>query len=294
MFEDFEIKRVPVAENVTLRLRLGGSGPPVVLLHGHPRTHTTWHRVAPLLTGAGFTVVCPDLRGYGQSTAPGARSDHSQASKREMARDIVTLMALLGHDRFAVAGHDRGSYVAFRMAMDHPAVITHLAVLDSVPIGEALRRADATFAEAWWHWFFYAQPDLPERAILADPDAWYRTGPHRADQMGAGNYADFHSAVHNPDVVIAMLEDYRAGLGVDRADDDADRDDDRKLQCPTLVAWSTRDDMQRLYGDVLDVWRPWARDLTGLAINSGHHMAEDNPTDLAAALADHFRSTSRD
>ena len=200
-------------------------------------------------------------------------------------------MALLG--RFAVAGHDRGSYVAFRMAMDHPAVITHLAVLDSVPIGEALRRADATFAAAWWHWFFYAQPDLPERAILADPDAWYRAGPHRADQMGAGNYADFHAAVHNPDLVIAILEDCARAW--------ASTVQTTTLTGPTtgnwsapLVAWSRRDGTQRLYGDVLDVCKSRARDLTGLAINSGHHVGEDNPTDLAAALADHFHSTSRD
>ena len=170
MFEGFALRWVDVDERVRLRVRVGGAGPPVVLLHGHPRTHTTWHRVAPLLVGAGHTVVCPDLRGYGRSTAPPPRPDHAQASKRAMAGDVLSLMRGLGSERFAVVGHDRGSYVAFRLAMDHPEAVTHLAVLDSVPIGEALARADARFSAAWWHWFFFAQPDRPERAILAESE----------------------------------------------------------------------------------------------------------------------------
>src|SRR5579875_1301217 len=178
---------VDVADGVRLRVRVGGHGPAVVLLHGHPRTHTTWHRVAPQLAAAGFSVVCPDLRGYGHSTAPTPEPDHAQASKRAMAGDVVALMGHLGISSFAVAGHDRGSYVAFRLAMDHPAHVTRLAVLDCVPIGEALSRADARFAQAWWHWFFYAQPELPERAILADPDAWYRAGHEREKAMGPDN-----------------------------------------------------------------------------------------------------------
>jgi haloacetate dehalogenase len=256
VFEGFTMHRITVIDGVQLRVRVGGQGPPIVLLHGHPRTHTTWHRVAPLLVRAGFTVVCPDLRGYGQSTAPAPRPDHAQASKREMAADVVTLMASLGHDRFAAVGHDRGSYVAFRLGMDHPHVLTQLTLLDCVPIGEALARGEATFAQEWWHWFFLAQPEKPERAILADPDAWYGTGPQRRERMGAENYADYHAAIHDPNVVLAMLEDYRAGLGCDRAADDLDRASGRQLACPTLVAWSLCDDMQRLYGDVLEVWRP--------------------------------------
>jgi haloacetate dehalogenase len=190
-------------------------------------------------------------------------------------------MRRLGHDRFAVVGHDRGSYVAARLALDTPEAVTHLVVLDSVPIGEALARADASFAAAWWHWFFFAQPEKPERAILADPDAWYRNDPQR---MGAENYADYRRAIHDPATVRAMLEDYRAGLGVDRAADDADRAAGRRITCPALVGWSTRDDLEELYGDVVAVWRPWATDLCGVAIESGHHMAEDAPDQLAAEL----------
>lgn len=140
-----------------------------------------------------------------------------------MANDVATLMAILGHERFAAVGHDRGSYVTFRLGMDHPHAITHLVLLDCVPIGDALARADARFAEAWWHWFFFAQPDKPERAILADPDAWYGAGLEREARMGADNYADYRHAIHDPAVVVAMLEDYRAGLGADRDADDTDR-----------------------------------------------------------------------
>ncbi|MEU3627412.1 alpha/beta hydrolase [Amycolatopsis coloradensis] len=280
MFEGFELENVDVGE-ATLRVRHGGSGPPLVLLHGHPRTHTTWYDVAPRLTDR-FTVVCPDLPGYGQSSKPETTEDHSAHSKRAMANAIVALMRHLGHERFAVAGHDRGSYVAHRLAMDHPGNVTKLVILDGVPIGEALARADANFAREWWHWFFFGQLAKPaERVINADPDAWYGGDP---DAMGAENHADFLRAIHDPETVHAMLEDYRAGLGPDRDADDVDKAAGRKLACPLLMLWSSRDDMADLYGDPVAVWREWAEDVRGFAIESGHHMAEENPADLAAAL----------
>lgn len=282
MFDDFTEAMIDVGEGITLRTRHGGSGSPVVLLHGHPRTHTTWYQVAPLLIAAGHFVVCPDLRGYGQSTKPLTTADHSPYSKRAMAGDIVTLMRSFGHERFAVVGHDRGSYVALRLALDHPQAVTRLAVLDSVPILEALDRTDARFATAWWHWFFFAQPDKPEQAILADPDAWYGGDPHG---MGAQNHADYLRAIHDPDTVRAMLEDYRAGLGVDRAADQADRAAGHRVRCPTMVLWSTKDDLVELYDDVLAVWAPWTTDLTGGPIESGHHVAEDAPDELADHLS---------
>jgi haloacetate dehalogenase len=281
MFDGFSVWFREVADGVSLRGRSGGEGPPVLLLHGHPRTHTTWHRVAPLLVGAGYSVVCPDLRGYGRSSKPQTTPDHEPYSKRAMAVDMISLMRGLGHDRFAAVGHDRGSYVAMRLALDAPEAVSTLALLDCVPIGEALARADARFATAWWHWFFFAQPDKPERAILADPDAWYGGDPQR---MGTENYADYRDAIHDPDTVRAMLEDYRAGLGLDRAADDADRAAGRRITCPTLVAWSSRDDMEELYGDVLAIWRGWADKLYGAVIDSGHHMAEEAPEQLVEEL----------
>jgi haloacetate dehalogenase len=285
-FEGFTLEQIDVGE-VRLRARHGGDGPPVVLLHGHPRTHATWHRVAALLAPR-HTVVCPDLRGYGRSTKPPTCQDHSQSSKRAMAHDVVELMRKLGHDRFGVVGHDRGSAVAYRLALDHPDAVTKLAVLDCLPIGEHLARADARFAQAWWHWFFFGQTEKPaERVINADPDGWYRI---TAQHMGPEAHEDLWAALRDPDVVHGMVEDYRAGLTVDRAADDADRAGGRKIECPVLVGWSTRDDMEDLYGDVVAVWRPWADDLRGVAIESGHHMAEEAPAELAAVLLRFFES----
>lgn len=285
-FEGFQESRVDVGDGVVLRVRTGGTGPPVVLLHGHPRTHTTWHRVAPLLVAAGRTVVCPDLRGYGRSSKPASTPDHAPYSKRAMAGDVVALMRALGHERFAVVGHDRGSYVALRTALDHPDAVTHLAALDCIPIVEHLERADARFATAWWHWFFFAQPEKPERAISADPEGWYGSlAPGRAEAMGEENHADHLAAIRDPATVHAMIEDYRAGLGVDRAADEADRAAGRRVGCPTLVLWSARDDLGELYGDPRRIWAGWTTDLRGGGpIDSGHHMAEDAPEELAAAL----------
>ena len=227
-------------------------------------------------------MVCPDSRGYGESSKPATTPDHEPYSKRAMAGDCVALMRSLGHDRFAVVGHDRGAYVAFRCALDHPERVTALAVLDAVPIGEALARADAKFAGAWWHWFFFGQTEKPaERVISADPEAWYRSN---REQMGEENHADCLRAIHDPEVVHAMMEDYRAGLGIDRAHDDADRAAGRRVECPTLVLWATQDDMEELYGDPLEIWSAWSADLRGGPIESGHHLAEEAPEALAAEL----------
>jgi haloacetate dehalogenase len=281
MFDGFADERIDVGE-VVLRVRYAGHGPPVVLIHGHPRTGSTWHRVAPQLVQAGFTVVCPDMRGYGQSGKAQIRPDHSQQSKRAVAADLVRLMNVLGHPAFSAVGHDRGSYVALRLALDYPGVISRLVIMDGVPISEALARCDAKFARDWYHWFFFAQPDKPEHAIAADPELWY--GSARPETMGTENYREFREAIRDPATVRSMLEDYRAGLGVDREHEEADRRAGRVVRCPTLLLWSTRDDMQDLYGDPRTVWRSWADNLRGEPIESGHHVAEENPDDLSRAL----------
>jgi haloacetate dehalogenase len=282
MFAGFDLDHLDVGD-VTLRVRHGGTGSPVLLLHGHPRTHATWHRVAPLLAGR-HTVVCPDLRGYGASTAPPDEAGHAQASKRAMARDAVGLMRALGHERFAVVGHDRGAYAAFRTAMDDPDAVTRLVVMDAVPIVEALERCDWRFAKRWWHWWFLGQTDKPaERLICADPEGWYRTASPEA--MGAAAHADLWAALRDPRVVHAMCEDYRAGLGIDREHDEADRAARRRVACHMMLLWSALDDLEEIYGDPLLVWRPWAAgELRGGPIDSGHHIAEEAPEELAEAL----------
>jgi haloacetate dehalogenase len=284
MFEGFALDRINVGA-AELRVRHGGSGPAVLLLHGHPRTHATWHKVAALLAGQ-FTVVCPDLRGYGESSKPATTPDHAAYSKRAMAGDCVALMAALGHDRFCAAGHDRGGYVASRLALDHPPVVSRLCVMDAIPISEALARCDAKFALAWYHWFFFGQTERPaERFINADPAAWYTATD---EHMGQEAYEDYQRAIHNPDTVHAMIEDYRAGLGIDREHDDADQAAGRRITCPVLFLWAAKDDLEDLYGDPLAIWRQWADDVRGQAIDCGHHMAEEAPRELADVLARFF------
>jgi haloacetate dehalogenase len=200
-----------------------------------------------------------------------------------MAEDLVGLMRALGHERFSAVGHDRGGYVVQRLALDHPDAVDRVVILGDVPIGEALDRCNARFATAWWHWFFMGQPaPLAERLIAADVDAWYGLDP---TLMGEENHADAARAVADPGVQHAMCEDYRAGLGVDRAADDQDRAKGRTISSPLLVLWGAGDDLAELYDDdVLGVWRPWARELSGGVINSAHHMAEEAPEELTHAL----------
>ncbi|SDF32945.1 haloacetate dehalogenase [Lentzea fradiae] len=261
-----------------MRVRTGGAGPPVLLLHGHPRTHTTWHRVAPLLADD-HTVVCPDMRGYGESTKPG------DYSKRAMARDFVNLMRELGHDRFAVVGHDRGAAAAIRLALDHPGAVTHLAVLDGLPIGAHLRRCDARFAQAWFHWFFLAQQDIAAPMISQNPEQWY--GRRYRDTplaMGVENWADYQRAIHDPATVRAMCGDYRAGLEVDRVHDDEDHARGRKITCPVLALWAAKDDLADLHGDLPAIWAEWADDVRVRPLDCGHHMAEEAPVELVREL----------
>jgi haloacetate dehalogenase len=200
-----------------------------------------------------------------------------------MADDVRALLDHLSLDRVDLVGHDRGSYVAFRLALDSPERMRRLVLIDCIPIVEHLERMSPAFATAWWHWFFYAQPDKPERAVLADPDAWYGGDPAA---MGVDNFTERRAAIHDPDVVRAMIEDYRAGLTVDADDERADRSAGRRVECPLQVLWSERDDLVDLFGDPVAIWRGWARDVRGHGIDSGHHVAEEQPVLLAAAIVD--------
>lgn len=280
-FDAFDLRSVEVDAG-QIHLRIGGSGPPLLLLHGHPRTHTTWWRVAPQLA-RDFTVVCADLPGFGRSYQPASAE---QSSGRAKAGALCQCMQGLGFHDFAVAGHDRGSYRAFRLAMDFPDRVTRLAVLDGVPIYEALQRADWRFAQRWWHWFFFAQSEKAETAINGAPDIWY---PCDRVAMGEENADDFMRATRDPAVVRGMLLDYRAGLTVDYDHDRSDREVGRKLDCPLGVFWSTQDDMETLYGDPTLPWRDWtARTIAAFPIESGHHMAEEAPVQLVDNLRRFF------
>jgi haloacetate dehalogenase len=289
MFEGFDLSTIDTGE-AAIRVRHGGTGPPLLLLHGHPQTHRMWHRVAPRLARE-FTVVAADLRGYGESSKPPTTADHEPYSKRAMARDQVAIMARLGFDRFFVAGHDRGARCAYRMALDHPERVLKLAVLDIVPTVEVFRRIDRTLGLSFWHWFFLAQPyDLPERMIGADPDAYYFHDPGEFFDPGA--LAEYRRCVRNPATIHAMCEDYRAGAGYDVALDEADRGR-RRVACPVLALWSNRPGELDDHFDVLAIWRGWADDIAGRAIDAGHYLAEEAPDEVYEELTAFFLSRRR-
>jgi haloacetate dehalogenase len=280
MFEGFTQTRIETS-GATINLRHGGSGPPLLLLHGHPQTHVMWHRIAPKLAET-YTVVCADLRGYGDSSKPPTTDDHTPYSKRAMARDQVEVMRALGFERFAVVGHDRGARCAYRLALDHPERVNALAVLDIIPTGEHFWRTDMAFAMGYWHWFFLAQPHpLPERLIAADPDAFYlRRGRSMFDPAALNEY---RRCFEDPATIHAMCEDYRAGATIDFALDKADKAAGRRIACPVLALWGNQGSMPLWY-DVTSVWREWAEDVQGQGIECAHYLAEEAPDDTLAAL----------
>jgi len=287
MFDGFETIEIDTGD-ARIHVRRGGSGPPLLLLHGYPQTHAMWHRIAPALA-EDFTVVLTDLRGYGASSKPESLPDHWSYTKRAMAGDQVAVMHALGFDRFAVCGHDRGGRVGYRMALDHPERVTRLAVLDIVPTGEVLMRADRAFGLGYWHWFFLAQPaPLPERMIGADPDAYYRH--FDADFFDPEAVAAYRRAADDPDTIRAMCEDYRAGAGLDVEHDLADRNHRRRIACPLLALWGGRWYLEDWY-DVLGIWREWADDVGGRAIDAGHYLAEERPDDVLDDLRGFFATT---
>jgi haloacetate dehalogenase len=289
LFEGFESRTV-AAEGAAIHLRLGGQGPPLLLLHGYPQTSAMWHRVAPGLAER-FTVVAADLRGYGRSSRPPSDPAHHAYSKRVMARDLVQVMGELGLGAFAVAGHDRGGRVGYRMALDHPARVTRLAVLDIVPTHVMWQRMDRELALATWHWLFLAQPDgLPEAMIGADPGWWVRqalgrwTGdPGAFDPEAVEEYVTCFS---DPEAIHASCEDYRAGATVDDEQDAADLGR-RRIACPVLVLWGEQG-IARRAEDPLAGWRPWCDDVRGQGVPCGHFLPEEAPAETLAALTGFF------
>jgi haloacetate dehalogenase len=285
MFEGFELASIETGE-ATIRLRRGGSGPPLLLLHGHPQTHVMWHRVAPELA-RDFTVVAADLRGYGDSSKPATTPDHEPYSKRAMARDAVAVMRELGFERFSVAGHDRGARCGYRLALDHAERVERLAVLDIVPTGETWRRADRRVMLGWWHWAFLAQPaPLPERLIGAEAEYYYFRGA--TDVFHPDALAEYRRAVCDPEAIHAMCEDYRAGATYDYELDEADRAAGRRIACPVLVLWGADDDLEEAFGDPLAIWAEWADDVRGRGLGCGHYLAEEAPGETYEELRAFF------
>jgi haloacetate dehalogenase len=286
MFEGFELLRVDTGR-IQVRVRHGGSGPPLLLLHGNPQTHAMWHLIAPRLA-EDFTIVATDLRGYGDSSKPPTMPNHSPYSKREMAKDQVEVMRELGFERFSVCGHDRGGRVAYRMALDHPDRVAKLAVLDIIPTGEAFRRADMAFGLGYWHWFFYAQPyDVPERFLAIDPDEHLLEG--RRHLFAPEALEDYLRCFRDPQTRHAICEDYRAAATLDFAHDEADRQARRGIGCPVLALWGRKGSLEEWY-DVVGIWREWAAEVRGRALECGHYLPEEAPEETHAELRAFFAS----
>jgi haloacetate dehalogenase len=286
----FVARRVDVAAT-HIHCEIGGSGPPLLLLHGYPQTHVMWHRVAPALARS-FTVVCADLRGYGDSGKPVTDAAHAPYAKRAMAADMAQLMAALGFPRFRLAGHDRGGRVAHRLAVDHHNAVERVAVLDISPTRTMFRETDQAFATAYYHWFFLIQPfDFPERMIGADPLYYLQrklggwgSGPGIFDPRA---YAEYARCFADPATIHATCEDYRAAATIDLEHDDADVAAGRKVTCPLLALWGDKGVVHRLFDPVND-WKKVAVDVRGQALASGHYLAEEAPAATLEALRDFF------
>lgn len=258
-----------------IRVRTGGEGPPLLLLHGYPQTHIMWRKIAPALAQR-FTLVCPDLRGYGDSEKPPSAADHAPYSKRAMAQDMAEVMSALGHERFFVGSHDRGARVGHRLALDHAERVLKLATLDIAPTREMYRDTSDAFARAYWHWFFLIQPaPMPERMIGADPEFYWTS--RRASDMKLFEPAalsEYLRCFRDPAVIHASCEDYRAAATIDIVHDDADGG--RKVACPLLALWGDRGAVGKCF-DVLALWRERAADVRGHALPGGHYLAEELP-----------------
>ncbi|RRD56990.1 alpha/beta hydrolase [Comamonadaceae bacterium OH2545_COT-014] len=291
LFPGFAPQRIPVGHGVHIHALTGGSGPPLLLLHGHPQTLAIWHKVAPALART-HTLVLADLRGYGDSDKPAGTPYHANYSKRVMARDLLVLMQALGHARFDVMAHDRGARVAHRLGMDHPQAVRRLVTLDIVPTLAMYEQTSQAFARAYWHWFFLIQPaPLPERLIEADP-ARYVTDLMGARSAGLAPFdaralAEYQRCLALPGAAHGVCEDYRAAASIDLQHEQADREAGRKLGTPLLALWGGQGVIARCF-DPLREWRRVALDVQGGALPCGHYIAEEAPEALLARVQPFF------
>ena len=284
MFERFENLQID-ANGTTINLVKGGSGPPILMLHGYPQTHAMWNKIAPRLA-EDFTVVCPDLRGYGDSAKVEGDPDHINYSKRVMAQDQVDVMQNLGFEQFYLVGHDRGGRVSHRLTKDHPGNVLKLVTLDIIPTRTMFQIVNKDFATNTYHWFFLIQPyDFPERVIGADPEFYAGRGFNRvkdADTVFTPEALnDYLRCFNNPGTIHAVCEDYRAGASIDLVHDDADFE--QKVNCPMLAMWSSTGYVGRTQ-DVLKVWLDNATDVRGKSLTCGHYIAEEMPDEAYAAI----------
>ena len=286
MFEGFRTHRID-SQGVAIHVVVGGEGPPLLLLHGHPQTHVIWHKVAGELARH-FTVVATDLRGYGDSDKPAGLPDHANYSKRTMAADQMAVMRALGFERFRVLAHDRGARVAHRLALDHPQAVEKLVTLDIAPTLAMYAQTSEAFARAYWHWFFLIRPaPFPETLIEADPDLYLRQtmGTRSAGlaPFTEAALAEYLRCLKLPGAAHGLCEDYRASAGIDLEHDRADADAGRQVECEMLALWGADGAVGKCF-QPLEAWRKVARRVTGHALPSGHYIAEEVPEQLLAEV----------
>lgn len=287
LFPGFEPRRLLTDERVEIHALVGGNGPPLLLLHGHPQTHAIWHKVAEGLAER-FTLVLADLRGYGDSSKPAGDGDHANYSKRVMARDMLRAMQLLGHQRFSVLAHDRGARVAHRLAMDHAEAVRRLVLLDIAPSLAMYEQTTQDFARSYWHWFFLIQPaPLPERLIEADPAAYVREVMGRRSAglapFDSRALAEYTRALALSGAAHGLCEDYRASAGIDLDHDREDRTAGRRLEVPLLALWGEQGVVNRCFQPLAE-WERVATDVRGGPLPCGHYIAEEAPAALLARV----------
>jgi len=284
-FPGFAQKLITIPSNdgpIEIACQVGGSGPALLLLHGFPQTHVIWRHVAPELAKH-YTVIASDLRGYGGSSKPHGKADHSTYSKRAMAADQVALMRALGHEQFFLLGHDRGGRVSHRMAMDYPETIPKLMVLDISPTLTMYENTTMEFAKGYWHWFFLIQPEpIPETIIGANPQYWLKN--HMGRHAGTGIFspdawAEYLAGASNPQSMHAMCEDYRAAATIDLVHDRADRELGKKIQIPLHVLWGEHGLVHKCFKPLED-WKRVSTQVTGKAVPCGHYIPEELPAEL--------------
>lgn len=286
--KEFKNEKILVEEKIFINVTHGGKGKPLLLIHGYPQTHIMWYKVVEKLSKE-YYIICPDLRGYGDSSKPKGDEKHLIYSKKSMAKDMITLMQKLGFDKFFVAGHDRGARVTHRMCLDYPNNILKACVMDITPTYHMFKNTNQAFATGYYHWFFLIQPDfLPETMIGNNPRYYLEEKLKRWSAKGSvfdKEAVDEYVRCFDKDSIHATCEDYRAGASIDMSDDEKDRN--RKISTPLLVLWGEKGFVNRTY-DVLNVWKEYALDLSGEALDCGHFLPEEKPKEVSQKLKEFF------
>ena len=291
-FEDFEISTLKI-KNGYIRFRKAGHGPALLMLHGNPQTHVMWHKVAPALTKK-FTIICPDIPGYGKSYKPKISKDHENYSKVSMASDMNELMTLLGYKTFYLVGHDRGARIGHRLALNYPDKVKKIMLLDIIPTIEHFERTNKEFAMGYYHWFWLAQRyPIPESVINKAPEEWFfaHTSREKKDKdfFAPKALADYLECVKNPETIRSICEDYRAAASIDLKDDDISRKQNLKIKMPTLVLWGKKGKIEQWY-DPLTIWQKYCdQEVRGYGVNTGHYLAEENPDEIIKSINNFFK-----